>query len=358
VVSDLDGDGFIDILLVDSNSNVACFSAAGHEIWTNRMSGYPDEAPILGDVDQDGVLDVVIGSNAGHLWAFRGNDGEVLEGFPIRLGGRVLGKVLLADLISEQTSTLTRYMITMATDGVLYVIDPKTGCRERFGVGDVSDTMVLLEDLDGSGTLDLLITSTSGHVIAIGTNTPSHPLNTWTQSVLDQNIFVHRKNYRGIFFTDDTLRGLFGRQSSVYFCIEDFTNDPDPVYFVSVTWGRKMVLFERNFYLPGCFAAEVSVPGVVSDAILEIRMLAPTGEVFTDTIPVTFNKGFADVFPYMILLPLLLVSFGVLIQSQWLKRVTEKVKTKEENSLIEGWSSLSSSSSPTHDDGEHNFVLL
>ena len=36
------------------------------------MSGYPDEAPILGDVDQDGVLDVVIGSNAGHLWAFRG----------------------------------------------------------------------------------------------------------------------------------------------------------------------------------------------------------------------------------------------------------------------------------------------
>ena len=33
-------------------------------------------------------------------------------------------------------------MITMATDGVLYVIDPKTGCRERFGVGDVSDTMV------------------------------------------------------------------------------------------------------------------------------------------------------------------------------------------------------------------------
>ena len=41
-----------------------------------------------------------------------------------------------------------------------------------------------------------------------------------------------------------------------------------------------MVLFERNFYLPGCFAAEVSVPGVVSDAILEIRMLAPTGEVF------------------------------------------------------------------------------
>ena len=37
-----------------------------------------------------------------------GNDGEVLEGFPIRLGGRVLGKVLLADLISEQTSTLTR----------------------------------------------------------------------------------------------------------------------------------------------------------------------------------------------------------------------------------------------------------
>ena len=86
-MADVDGDGSLNVIAVDSNANVVCFDAEGIEVWENRLSGFPTVGATVGDVNNDGVLDVVVGTNAGHLWAMDGKTGAYLENFPIKVGG-------------------------------------------------------------------------------------------------------------------------------------------------------------------------------------------------------------------------------------------------------------------------------
>ena len=71
----------LELIGCDANSNVVCFSAQGEEIWENRISGYPNQvlfafllnlnlqAPSIGDINGDGILDIVIATTEGHIWA-------------------------------------------------------------------------------------------------------------------------------------------------------------------------------------------------------------------------------------------------------------------------------------------------
>ena len=65
------------------------------------------------------MLDMVIGSNSGHIWALDGDSiylimiivkyfeintgvtGNILPNFPMRLGGRVNGRTIVADLLTD-----------------------------------------------------------------------------------------------------------------------------------------------------------------------------------------------------------------------------------------------------------------
>lgn len=61
----------------------------------------------IGDVDGDGVLDVVLPTTAGSVWALRGDTGAPLPHFPVRAGARTMAPVLLVNL-QNQTHTATR----------------------------------------------------------------------------------------------------------------------------------------------------------------------------------------------------------------------------------------------------------
>ena len=73
-------------------------------IWDQHLSGTLPHTATIGDVDGDGQLDVVIISVddqlESHIYAFRGDTGEVLAGYPVALpkGAVVTAPVLLADL--------------------------------------------------------------------------------------------------------------------------------------------------------------------------------------------------------------------------------------------------------------------
>ncbi len=80
-VADLNNDGQLELVAVDNRFNVACFSSRGKEIWETRITGFSAQGPTLGDIDNDGVVDVVVATTRGHLWALNGKNGQASPSF-------------------------------------------------------------------------------------------------------------------------------------------------------------------------------------------------------------------------------------------------------------------------------------
>jgi hypothetical protein len=48
------------------------------------------QGPILGDINGDGEVDIVLCTSSGHIWALNGKTGETLHNFPVQKSQKVL----------------------------------------------------------------------------------------------------------------------------------------------------------------------------------------------------------------------------------------------------------------------------
>lgn len=102
-----DGTGDLEILVADMSGNLLCVNREGEVLWDRQFPGSSAATPTIGDIDGDGFLDVALTittkNGALLLYAVRGEDGEDLANFPIRLSnsdqsGSLTPPVLLVDL--------------------------------------------------------------------------------------------------------------------------------------------------------------------------------------------------------------------------------------------------------------------
>ena len=56
-----------------------------------------------------------------------------------------------------------------ATDGLVYLVSSATGCTDWVDIGEQSYSMALLDDLDGNGYMDLMVTTMNGNAFALQT---------------------------------------------------------------------------------------------------------------------------------------------------------------------------------------------
>ena len=81
------------------------------------------QAVTLGDVNGDGELEVVFGTNSGYLYAVSGKTGRDIPNFPFRTHGQIMASVLITQL----TQGLSQQLVVMSFDGHLYMVDGITG---------------------------------------------------------------------------------------------------------------------------------------------------------------------------------------------------------------------------------------
>ncbi len=135
-IADLGGDGVLDIVFGTANNEFHCVTETGADKWVRYFQqGGTSRAPspAIGDIDGDGALDVVTASTGGasgaRIYAMRGDTGVELAAWKA------------ADL----------------TDGVFY----------GTGTSGVSECSPILADIDGNGTVDVLMGAEDGKLYGL-----------------------------------------------------------------------------------------------------------------------------------------------------------------------------------------------
>lgn len=108
-VANVRGGSELEVLVGDMAGNVAVVSGEGEILWHRRLSGSLPYPITVGDVDGDGIVDLVViavtdkpfqHGYENHVWVLRGDTGEVIPGYPKALprGSQASAPVMLVDL--------------------------------------------------------------------------------------------------------------------------------------------------------------------------------------------------------------------------------------------------------------------
>lgn len=109
-VADLTGNGIMDIVFCErmtaAEGRVHSVDISGNPInsnWPLTVPGTPAVTPSLGDINNDGIMDVVFGLSSGTYFAVNSETGEALDGFPVVLENRSISyqSPILADLTGD-----------------------------------------------------------------------------------------------------------------------------------------------------------------------------------------------------------------------------------------------------------------
>eukprot|EP01094_Clydonella_sp_ATCC50884_P026780 TRINITY_DN7459_c0_g1_i1.p1 TRINITY_DN7459_c0_g1~~TRINITY_DN7459_c0_g1_i1.p1 ORF type:complete len:629 (+),score=176.85 TRINITY_DN7459_c0_g1_i1:161-2047(+) len=316
-VEDVTGDGELDIVATDSNSNVVCFNLQGEDVWERRVSGVVYGGPMIGDVDGDGDLDVVVATSEGHLWALHGKNGQPLEHFPVKLSGRVQSAPLLLKL---DPSHAHLGVVVPTTDGHLFIIDGKTACVEKMDFGERTSTMVLADDVTGNGYTDLVVSTNPGHILTLSTTIPHDPRNEWKSENHGRNVRTS-KYHQSVYFVRSYLEEhgameVVGDSFTVQFRVVDERKKTarDRRYNVKIMFGS-LVLYQQYHYTPGFYTVTIDTPGEKRAGALEISMTNDVLQAFDDSVPVSFNRHYDRSIKWVVIFPLLALVFGVMLLS-------------------------------------------
>jgi hypothetical protein len=181
-IGDLDGDGKPEAVWITNNGNVRADSlGAGVATITNKWSynadslqAGPAQAPVLGDLDGDGTLEVVLALADGRVLVLDGADGSVKGWFAVTDGlqSEWTAGPILGDINADGRPEL----ILAAADGRLWIVDSSLGLVHQApmlarlaagaGVAPLSGAPVLA-DVDVDGDLDLIATTADGWVLRL-----------------------------------------------------------------------------------------------------------------------------------------------------------------------------------------------
>ena len=294
----------LELFVVDGSGMASCFDHLGKLLWQRNVGGISTATPAVGDIDGDGMLDIVFGTTTGHLWALEGASGKVFKHFPFRTGKKIVSPVVLSDLKNVSASAKENrkrqrglHLIVPSLDGYLYIIDSLTGCTNKVDFSEHAYSMVLIDDINKDGFLDLILSTMNGNIYAIKTEGMYHPLRASQQVGLGKNHFTYRANYHGIFFTKKTVEfyEVLGQYVKLDFRIVDYRlQQISRSYRVSIHVGSRSsstgLKLLKTYNVPNrIYTESIDLQNIETrDVTIHIRMVNDYGEVFFDTLDLKY----------------------------------------------------------------------
>jgi fibronectin type 3 domain-containing protein len=131
-VADLDGDGRLELVVGTDNGFVVAINDNGTFLWQFDVGATVESSPAIVDINQDGLPDVVVGADNRKVYAFRGTDGCLFTydvnlqrsgcptfpnyGWPITTGDVIRASPIITDLNGDADPDI----VVGSFDGKLY----------------------------------------------------------------------------------------------------------------------------------------------------------------------------------------------------------------------------------------------
>lgn len=165
VLGDLDGDGVLEIVVGSDNNKVYAWKPDGTLMpgWPVTTNDSVRSSPALADVDGDGHLEVIVGSfdNKVYVWNFHGS---ILPGWPASTGSVIYSSPAVGDIDGDQlpevvVGSFDNKVYAWNADGSLVRNWPKP-------TGLFVYSSPALADLNRDGVLDVIIGTDNNRVFA------------------------------------------------------------------------------------------------------------------------------------------------------------------------------------------------
>nr|XP_043620532.1 protein DEFECTIVE IN EXINE FORMATION 1 [Erigeron canadensis] len=324
IAADINDDGKIELVTTDTHGNVAAWTPQGVEIWEIHLKSLIPQGPSVGDVDGDGHTDVVVPTISGNIYVLSGKDGSFVRPYPYRTHGRVMNQVLLVDLAKRNEKKKGLTIVTTSFDGYLYLIDGPTSCADVVDIGETSYSMVLADNVDGGDDLDLIVTTMNGNVFCFSTPAPHHPLKAWRSHNQGRNNVAARVDREGVYVTPSSraFRDEEGKNFWVEIEIVDKHRVPSGSqgpYNVTTSLlvpgnyqGNRTIKSYNVYDKPGKYRMKLPTVGVRTTGTVLVEMTDKNGLHFSDEFSLTFHLHYYKLLKWLLVLPMMGM-FAVLV---------------------------------------------
>lgn len=212
----------------------------------------------------------------------------------------------------------------------LYIIEGATSCSETIDVGESIPSMVMADDVHGTGGLDLVLTSSKGEILTLESAVvPYHPLNVWSAGVsrspgstsqthgfsAKQGIFVHHISRQ--------FRDILGIWLPVTFEIFDrrpnIDKEPDrQLYFVDIRAGlsAERTIMSQSYNATGVYTEKIQIPFGPGYYSISVKLKTTHGLVYEDTFHVGFNVNYTGGLWMIVCIPLVIATALVLMKTR------------------------------------------
>lgn len=164
-LGDINNDGKLDVIIGSEDSNVYALNGEnGTLLWSfsTTPGGGVFSSPTLGDLDNDGTLEVVIGSGDSKIYALNGTDGTLLWNYTT--GNNIVSSASLGDIDNDGKLEV----VIGSDDNKLYALNGEDGSLLwSYQTSDRIRSSAALGDIDNDSKLEVVFGGRDNKIYAL-----------------------------------------------------------------------------------------------------------------------------------------------------------------------------------------------
>ena len=162
-LGDIDNDGKLEVVVGSWDNKIYALNGEnGSLLWSYTTGRWVYSSPSLGDIDNDGKLEVVVGSWDGKIYALNGEDGSLLWSYTT--GDYVVSSPALGDIDNDGKLEV----VVGSDDNKIYALNGENGSLLwSYTTGDYVSSSPSLGDIDNDGKLEVVVGSNDGKIYAL-----------------------------------------------------------------------------------------------------------------------------------------------------------------------------------------------